>query len=303
MHSIKWELKHLHTLQLMEQTESITAAADRLFLTQSSLSRRILKLEALLGVQLFERIGKRMIMTAAGKRLLALANQIMPLCEEADRDLVALTQPNRPTVRIATQCFTCYHWLPSVIKACQEHTRAEVVAEATDDPNRALLAGEIDLSIANRPCDHRQVTSTPLFTDEYLAVISKDHPWARREYIMPDDCRDEHFFQYAQASRAMDEFLKPQQIQPKQVSAVPLTGSIMQLVRAGLGASFLSEWVLGGKRSGLDWVAKPLGQAGLFRQWYASHLTTQTPNITPLLMALIETNPVQAELDSPHKSR
>jgi LysR family transcriptional regulator for metE and metH len=268
----RFEFKHLLAIKAICDESSLTKAAESLFMSQPALSRRISKLEHELGVDLFDRLGKKMIPTPAAKTLIDLAKHILPKLKQTQQQLQIIKQGHEPSIRIATACFTCYHWLPDVISLLDNGAQLDIVSEATQNPNQALLDGVIDVAIANEPCKHPGVYSSQLNADQYLAVVAKAHHLADLPYLTPEDCQPEHLILYDNHSQAFDLFLKPNKVIPKKLSTVPLTGAILQMVKANLGITFQSQWVLAGRNLAADYKTLKLGKNGTQRIWYISYL-------------------------------
>src|SRR6476661_5644900 len=141
------DLRHLRLVAAMVESGGQTRAARKLNLTQSALSHQLRELESRIGSPLFIRASRRMVLTATGERILATARRVLHEVETLERDLAAESSSGGAgVVRLATECYTCYHWLPGVVTAFrQEWPRVDVriIAEATADPVRALLDGAL----------------------------------------------------------------------------------------------------------------------------------------------------------------
>lgn len=105
------ELRHLKTLLALKETGSVSSAAKRIYLTQSALSHQLKLMEEQFGLPLFERKTSPIRFTAAGERLIKLANEIFPKVVEAERDLSRVKQGEAGELRIAVECHTCFDWL------------------------------------------------------------------------------------------------------------------------------------------------------------------------------------------------
>src|SRR6218665_2607874 len=102
------EMRHLRTLAALRATGSLVRAASLLNLTQSALSHQIKLLEEHYGSPLFERKTTPIHFTAAGERLLQLANTVLPQVAAAERDLARQAQGVAGQLRIAVECHTCF---------------------------------------------------------------------------------------------------------------------------------------------------------------------------------------------------
>ncbi|MGO1750633.1 MAG: LysR family transcriptional regulator, partial [Marinobacter sp.] len=109
------ERNHLEVLRAVEAEGSLTAAANRLHLTQSALSHSVRKLEQQLGTPLWFREGRRLRLTQAGGHLLALANRLLPQFEHAEMLIGQFANGQAGTLRIGMECHPCYQWLLKVV--------------------------------------------------------------------------------------------------------------------------------------------------------------------------------------------
>jgi len=216
-----------------------------------------------------------MVLTPTGERLLASARRVLHEVEALERDLAAEPTNGGGVVRLATECYTCYHWLPGVITAFrQEWPRVDVriVAEATADPVRALLDGALDLAIVAGDVDERRLGCTSLFEDEQVVVVSPTHPLASRQHVMPEDLRNEQLILYtthSSESSVLREVLRPAGVEPRQLTRVQLTEAIVELVKAGLGVSVLARWAIAPQLRDGTLVGIPLTARGFHRRWWA----------------------------------
>jgi len=278
------DLRHLRLVAAMADSGGQTRAAARLNLTQSALSHQLRELESRIGAPLFVRASRGMVLTAMGERVLASARRVLHEVETLERDLaVDATAGGAGVVRLATECYTCYHWLPGVITAFrQEWPRVDVriVAEATADPVRALLDGALDLAIVAGDVDERRLGCTSLFEDEQVVVVPPNHPLAQREFVAPEDLRTEHLILYTTHSSenaVLREVLRPAGVEPRQLTRVQLTEAIVELVKAGLGVSVLARWAIAPQLRDRTLVGVPLTVRGFHRRWWAvtrQHETT-----------------------------
>ena len=270
------DLRHLRLVAAMADSGGQTRAAKRLNLTQSALSHQLRELESRIGTPLFIRASRRMVLTSAGERVLASARRVLHEVETLERDLTEdATSGSAGVVRLATECYTCYHWLPGVVTAFRkEWPRVDVriIAEATADPVRALLDGALDLAIVAGDVDERRLGCTSLFEDEQVVVVAPDHPLATRQFVAPEDLRNEHLILYTTHSSensVLREVLRPAGVEPRQLTRVQLTEAIVELVKAGLGVSVLARWAIAPQLRDRTLVGVPLTARGFHRRWWA----------------------------------
>jgi len=121
------DLRHFRLVQQIVATQSITRAAERMHISQPALSRQLRDIEEKLGVALFDRRGKTMQPTAAGRHLLSVAPAILQLADDAEETVLQMASGTAGSIRLATECFTCYRWLPKIIAEFQqEHPAVEI---------------------------------------------------------------------------------------------------------------------------------------------------------------------------------
>ena len=283
------ETRHLRLAAAVAEHGSLTRAGRELHLTQSALSHQLLDLEGRLRVTLFHRMGKRMVPTVAGLRLLEAAKQTLPALVAAEDELRRLASGRDSVLRLSTECYTCYHWLPRVLERFRDrHPRVEVqiVSEATRRPIPALLEGTIDLGIATSAEQDDRLEYYPLFQDELVGVMAPGHRLASRSHLRAEDFATEHLIMYAIAeheSTLFREVLIPAGVRPAKVSSIQLTEAIVELVKAGVGVAVLARWAVAPHLEAGSLLAVPLTRRGFRRRWYAA--TVRQPEQPPYLRA------------------
>ena len=275
---MKLEIRHLKLIKAVAQEGSVTRAGSRLHLTQSALSHQLRDAEERLGAPLFTRLNKRMILTPAGERLLSSADTVLDEIKRAEEDIRQIALSREGILRLSTQCYTCYHWLPAMLELFQQkypRTEVQIIVEATRRPIEALLDGKLDLAIVSSPQRNNKVTYKPLFQDELVAIVKPDHPLASRPFLRAQDFLDEHLIVYAmprEENMIFQKFLMPASISPRRVSQVQLTEAIIEMVKAGLGLSIMARWAVAPQLRDGTLCAVRLTSKGLHRQWSAAVL-------------------------------
>ncbi|MBA3767933.1 MAG: LysR family transcriptional regulator [Acidobacteria bacterium] len=279
---MKLEIRHLKLIKAVAQEGSVTKAGSRLHLTQSALSHQLRDAEEKLGTPLFTRLNKRMILTPAGERLLSSADTVLGEIKRAEEDIRQIALNREGILRLSTQCYTCYHWLPSMLKLFHQkypRTEVQIMVEATRRPIEALLDGKLDLAIVSSPVRNNKVAYKPLFQDELVAIIKPHHPLASRPFLRAQDFSDEHLIIYSmpkEENMIFQKFLMPAGVSPRRVSQVQLTEAIIEMVKAGLGISVMARWAVAPQLAGGSLRAVPLTSKGLHRQWSAAMLKNKS---------------------------
>lgn len=180
------ELRHLRYFIALAGSLSFTRAAERLHVTQSTLSHQIKQLEEELGIRLFERTGRRVTLTEAGDEFLHHAGNAL---REIDAGLGALRKDPQEAIgqlRIgATHTFNL-SFIPDCIATFHKrHPQVRVVVEelAADAIAARLQQGSLDLGIAYRPSEPGPLQFEPLYNEEMVLVVAESHPLARRKRV------------------------------------------------------------------------------------------------------------------------
>ncbi len=270
------EVRHLRVIDAIREKGSVSAAARHLHVTQPAVSHALKELEQRLGVELFRR-DKQMEATFEGKHLLKTAARVLGELERVEDELDQFRQGNRGVIRIATQCYTSYNWLPPLLKrfgARYPDIRLEIVAEATSDPEGALLDHRLDLAIMTQRPTSAAVTTEPLFEDEFVAILPPGHPLAGRAYLQAEDFADQHLINHGppDTTTVYRKVLGPAGVDPRSTSVIPLTEAIIQMVKAGIGISVMARWLVAPEIDKGELVAVRVTRKGLMRQWYIATL-------------------------------
>jgi LysR family transcriptional regulator for metE and metH len=269
------DVRHLRLIVAIVDDGSLTRAGERLNLTQSALSHQLKQIESSLGLPLFLRVKKRLIPTDAGEELVARARTIIADVGSLEEDLRRRAAGWRGTLRIATECYTWYEWLPPLLKRFGRRHRnvdVRIIAGATSDPVAALERGELDLAIVTSIPRSAKLTARPLFTDEMLLVVATDHHLAGKSFVRPADLASERLMLYVPAAEShfYQRFFVPAGKRPAEVVEVKLTEAMLAMVRGGLGVAVLARWGIASELSSGRLTGVRLGPSGFLRDWHAA---------------------------------
>ncbi|TNF86566.1 MAG: LysR family transcriptional regulator [Gammaproteobacteria bacterium] len=270
------ELRHLRTLVALRDTGSLVEAAERVFLTQSALSHQLKDLESRLGVTLFIRKTRPVRFTTAGRRLLKLADQVLPLVHGAEHDLERLAGGESGRIYMAIECHSCFEWLLPAINAYREEwpdVELDIASGFHFAPLPALARGDLDLVITADPIEELGLAYLPLFSYEAQLAVARDHELADKPWVEPADLSGEVLICYPVDRSRLDvftSFLDPANVEPARVRNAELTTMMIQLVASGRGVACLPNWALHEYRQ-RDYVqVKSLGEDGVWPTLYAA---------------------------------
>ncbi|MFA8384695.1 MAG: LysR family transcriptional regulator [Pelagibaca sp.] len=276
------EFRHLRTVKAIHEYGGVAKAADQLNITQSALSHQIKALEDQAGVELFVRRSKPMRLSAAGMRLLRLANQVLPQVEALAAEFEGLRGGSTGRMHIAIECHACFEWLFPVLEAFRKSwpdVDVDIRPGLAFDALPALQKEEVDLVVSSDPEDIPGITFTELFDYNAVFVASAAHPLAEKPFVDAEDFRGQTLITYPVERSRLDVFsqlLIPAKVEPAAVRQVELTAVILLLVASNRGVSVLPDWVVREVKYSSDYVTRPLTASGVTRRLYAATRTIDT---------------------------
>lgn len=260
---------HLAIIQEVEKQGTLTAAADRLCLTQSALSHSIKKLEQQLGTPVWERDGRNVRLTQGGSYLLKVANRVLPQLELAEQRLKQYAQGERGALRIGMECHPCYQWLLKVVKPYLKawpDVDVDVRQKFQFGGIRALQDYEIDLLVTPDPVFVSGLQFEPVFDYEQVLVVAADHPLALVGHVQPEQLSSEVLITYPVPIERLDiynQFLLPAGLMPKRHKTIETTDIMLQMVASGRGVAALPRWLVNEYQTQLGVAAVQLGAQGI----------------------------------------
>jgi len=263
---------HLDLLREVERQGSLTAAARRLGLSQSALSHAARKLEQALGASVWEREGRGLRLTAAGEHLLGFAERVLPQFEHAEQVVQQMARGQRGTLRIGMECHPCYQWLLKVVDPYIPRfpdVELDVKQKFQFGGIGALFAHEIDLLVTPDPLKRKGLRFEPVFDYEQVLVVGREHPLAKRPYVVPAELEQETLITYPVEIERLDiftQFFLPAATAPRRHTVIETTDIMLQLVASGRGVAALPRWLVAEYKKDLGVRAVRLGRRGIPKQ-------------------------------------
>jgi LysR family transcriptional regulator, regulator for metE and metH len=275
------EIRHLRLIAGIAQAGTMTKAAEGLHLTQSALSHQLRGIESRFNTAFFLRVGKRMVLTAAGRRVLDSAGRILEELARTEEDVRRIAEQRDGVIRVATQCNTGYHWLPPLLSSfSRKHPRVaiNILPDATDRPIEALLDGRLDLAILTNETSDPRLRLRRLFADEMVALVSRDHPLAGRRWLSVAELAREPLLLYSSSpedSFVLQRVLAPAGHTAAKLSFIMLTEAMIEMARAGLGVAVLPRWSAQPSIAARSLIPLSITRRGIRRYWTAATLKAQ----------------------------
>lgn len=270
------ELKHLRTIRAIHEAGGLARAADQLHMTQSALSHQVKGLEDQVGMELFVRRSKPLRLSAAGMRLLRLAEKVLPEVAATEEEFRALQDGKSGRLHITLECHACYDWLLPVLEEFR-HAWPDIDVDIRPglsfEALPALGREDVDLVISSDPEPIDGVQFSPLFDYAPVFVASSQNPLAEKPYVEAGDFAGQMLFHYPVERTKLDifkELLTPARVEPRAMRGVELTAVILMLVGSNRGVTVLPDWVVRDIETNPDYAVRPITEKGLTRRMYAA---------------------------------
>lgn len=169
------------------QEESFSQAAENLHLTQPAISKRVSGLEETLGVRLFDRVGRRITLTEAGRALLPRAQQWLLELEDMRRMVANLSGPVSGVLKVGTSHHIGLHRLPPILRAFSTQfpdVRLDLRFIDSEAAYEAVLSGDLELGIVTLPPvpDDRLIVRE-VWDDPLAFVAGTEHALAKQKKV------------------------------------------------------------------------------------------------------------------------
>ena len=266
---VHWNLHRLRIFQTVARLGSFTAAASELSIAQPAVSHQVKALEGELGAHLFDRRGRRIELTSAGRALAETCNDVFHRLDEGARALAELSVGARGTVDIVADTTSGIYVVPTALGSFHRaHPGIDVTlhVENRNGVLRRLTERTCDLAVMADPPGAIGVEVAPFMLDRLVAIAAPDHPLGGQRSISLARLIEERFLlrEVGSGTRAASERLFARAgLRLEPAMELGSTGAIKQAVAAGLGISVVSRWAIDlelqvGRLMVLDVVGLPI---------------------------------------------
>jgi molybdate transport repressor ModE-like protein len=267
-------LRQLRALAAVHQAGTITAAANRLNLTQPAVTLQLRNLQALAGLPLTQRTGEGVVLTDAGRDILTLVERIESALQDCEQslDMIAGRTGGRVSMGAVS---TAKYFVPFTIAAfTQRFPKIDVTLRIgnREDIRNALRGYDLDIAVMGQPPAGIEVEMRPLGKHPHIVIAAADHRLAKKKRLTPSDLGEETFMLRERGSGTrmlMEQFFQKNRITPKIGMEMDSNETIKQAVMAGLGIAFISQHtVFHELQDGRLTVLRVKGLP-VIRQWHA----------------------------------
>jgi DNA-binding transcriptional LysR family regulator len=275
-------LNQLTSFLAVAREGSVSAAAEKLYVTQPSISAAVSSLSRELGVELTQRVGRGIGLTPAGDAFRPYAADVLGLIEQGRQAAREAADASMRSLRIVAVATAAEYVVPSLLRAFHRlHPEVSLTLEVA---NRAtvferVLEHEVDVAIAGRPPEDERIAGVAFLKNELALIVSPDDELAGARSARSELLADRVWLMREPGSgtrQLVAEFLANHDLRP-QTLTLGSNGAIKEAVRLGLGVSLQSRVAVEHElRAGA--LAEVGVRGGLpNRQWYALHSATVPP--------------------------
>lgn len=232
-------------MRAVAETGSFTAAARRLHVSQSAVSRQVLLLEEELREPLFLRLGRKVRLTDAGEALLQLSRRVLTDIRETAATIADRQTALKGTLRLGGGMTVCLHVFPDLLKEYRrKHPGVEVKLTTGGTPEliERLRTGALDVALLTLPIEAADLMQVRVMREELLLAIHPSHPLARQRRLGAADLDGKPCVLFERGSstrRVIDEMFAREQIQPRIVMETENVEILKALTASGMGMTIV----------------------------------------------------------------
>jgi len=291
------EFEQLRGFLETAREKSFTRAAEKLFRTQPAVSLQIKSLESELGRRLFERHGKRVSLTEAGRLLYVHAERIFSIVDRIRHDVSGLDELRTGRLSIGTSDTNCAYVLPPVVEAFRQAypgVEIQLTDRMSPEVARLVVDGVVDFGIATLPVYDSRLDTELLFNREEVVIASAEHPLAQRTRLSIKDLANEPVLALEQGSTSRslaDRIFLQAGLQPRIVMELGSIEVIKRYVEIGLGIAIVPEVAVRselseGRLSSLSVCGIPAREVGIVQRT-GGHLSPSAEAFIEFLRASV----------------
>lgn len=241
------KFKHIEVFKAIMDTGTVTAASERLFVSQPAISQTLQTFEDSLGFKLFERVKGRLLPTTEANLLLEEVNRVYKGMDYLDEYVDGLKQYQSRLLEVGvypaligkrlSQCFAKFidnH--PNVTVTIRDFTSVQVL--------KYTRSQQIDLGLSAIPTDDPAVNCSLLISNPMSCIVPKSHPLSKKDIIHADDLDNQDFISFSNLDNTksvINNFLEENNVKPKTIMQASLASSVCHLVAEGLGIALIDN--------------------------------------------------------------
>ncbi|HHW38743.1 MAG TPA: LysR family transcriptional regulator [Bacillales bacterium] len=244
------DIMQLHYFIVAAEQEHMTKASEILSLSQSALSRSITSLEGELGVPLFDRKNRKILLNRYGKAFLEDAKKIVNQVKLSKENLTELVHPDIGNIAISFVHSLGLSYIPTLLMDFQKSNPGHTLSLREDNAEvivKDLLTNEIDFGFATQFKSFSDLVYHPIFKEKIVLITSLDHPFVTKESVKMEDLTNEDFIHYnsdTELRKLIDSHFSEKGIKLNVAYDGLEINSIIGLVSANMGVALAPESVI-----------------------------------------------------------
>ena len=284
-------LRQLRALATVQKTRSVTAAANQLHLTQPAVTLQLRNLQEIAGLPLIQRTGDGMLLTDAGREVLALYERIEAAIEACDTSLEMMAGKTAGRISIGAVS-TAKYFVPFVISGFSKaypNVDVSLSIGNRQEIGTALRGYDLDFAIMGRPPVDIPMNVHLIGDHPHVIIAPTSHRLARKSRLVLADLADETFLtrEPGSGTRAlMEQLFETAGIRPKIGMAMSSNETIKQAVIAGLGIAFISAHTVASELDERRLVTLDVDGLPVVRQWFV--LSRKDKVLLPPAQAMLD---------------
>jgi len=271
-------LRQLRTFKTVADLNSFSLAAQRLKLSQPSISYQVKELEETLGLPLLDRLGKRVQLTEAGTLLYGYARRMLDVLDEATVAIEEIRGIKRGSLRVGASTTVGIYLLPAALGAFKKLHPGLVISLEIGTRTRVqeqVLRNELDLAVVGPASKDPELAIIPFLSDELVVVAPAGHPLASSRSLGLKELADQPFIMREVASGSRLSFEKAARkagARLKVAMELGSNGAIKHAVESGLGLAVISRYACALEFSSGRLVELDVRGFPIRRDWHIVHL-------------------------------
>jgi DNA-binding transcriptional LysR family regulator len=281
-------LRQLQIFASASRQQSFVQTAEELHLTQPAVSMQIKQLEESVGLALFERVGRKLTLTEAGRTLAHHATRILGEIEDAQGALQSLTLADSGAVSVGLAS-TAKYFVPKLIaRYARQYPKVEVRYSIVNREAllRLLQDNAIDLAVMGRPPRELDAVAEPLAYNPHVIVAAPDHPFASAQHFDLQELRHETFLSREPGSgtrTVAEQMFRNHLFTPARTVTLDSNESVKQAVMAGMGISLMSLHTLRLELHAREIAVLQVNGTPIDRAWQVVHMSAK--RLSPTCLA------------------
>ncbi len=251
------EIKQLKAFVAITEEKTFTAGAKRVNITQAAVSMQIRQLEEEVGLPLFTRTPRRVLLTEAGEHLLERARRILREHDAALEELAEIAGAEHGRIRIGSaSAMFATEQLPIILEKLMKkypNSEVSVISGTSQTLVEKILHGETDIAFVSLPIETQNIQTETIYSDEVVAIGPKNHPLAGEKYISAAQLAGEKLIlgeKGGNTRRMIDKFFEAANVNPNIVMELSRQEAINKMVENHMGVG------IAGAKSSMPDVSK-----------------------------------------------